>query len=64
MEPKTKMMNETELQNLVSCYINVEGYTDFRSIYSLLKQEYPGAFEPKMAMQVVRKVLMNERLTY
>lgn len=61
MEPKTKMMNETELQNLVSCFVNVEGYTDFRSIYSLLKQEYPGAFDPKMAMQLIRDALKREQ---
>lgn len=61
MEPKTKMMNETELQNLVSCYVNVEGYTDFRSIYSMLKQEYPGAFDLKMAMQVIREALKRKQ---
>ena len=61
MEPKTKMMNETELQDLVSCYINVEGYTDFRSIYNLLKQEYPGAFDPRMAMMLIRETLKREQ---
>lgn len=34
-------MTEAELEDLVACYINVEGYTDFCSIYSVMKQEYP-----------------------
>lgn len=48
-------ITEAELENLVACYINVEGYTDFRSIYSVMKQEYPGEFDHKKAMQVIKK---------
>ena len=54
-------MTEAELEDLVACYINVEGYTDFRSIYSVMKQEYPGEFDHKMALQVIRKVLKEVR---
>lgn len=56
-----EMMTESELENLVSCYINVEGYTDSRSIYNVMKQEYPGEFDPKMAMKVIRDTLKQER---
>jgi hypothetical protein len=54
-------MTEAELEDLVACYINIEGYTDFRSIYSVMKQEYPGEFDTKMAMQIIRRVLKEER---
>ena len=54
-------MTESELEDLVACYINVEGYTDFRSIYIVMKQEYPGEYDPKMAMQVIHKVLKEIR---
>ena len=58
--PKNQM-TEAELEDLVACYINVEGYTDFRSIYIVMKQEYPGEFDHKLAMQVIRRVLIEER---
>lgn len=54
-------MTESELENLVSCYIHVEGYTDARSIYIVMKQEYSGEFDPKMAMKVIRETLKEER---
>lgn len=50
-------MTESELENLVACYIHVEGYTDLRSIYYILRQEYPGQFDRKEALQVIRDVL-------
>lgn len=52
-----EMMTEAELENLVHCYINVEGYTDLRSIYDMMSQEYPGEFDRKVALQVIRRVL-------
>ena len=51
------MMTEAELENLVHCYINVECYTDLRSIYDMMSQEYPGEFDRKVALQVIRRVL-------
>ena len=50
-----------ELENLVACYINVEGYTDLRSIYYVMRQEYPGEFDPKEALSAIRKGLKEER---
>ena len=55
------MMTEAELENLVGCYIAVEGYTDLRSIFSIMCQEYPGEFDRKLALQVIRRVLKEER---
>lgn len=54
-------MSESELENLVDCYIHVEGYTDLRSIYYIMRQEYPGQFDQKIALQVIHKVLKEER---
>ena len=54
-------MTEAELEDLVACYINIEGYSDSRSIYIVMKQEYPGEFDHKLAMQVIRRVLKEER---
>ncbi|MBQ6578604.1 MAG: hypothetical protein IJL91_12830 [Bacteroidales bacterium] len=54
-------MTESELENLITCYIHVEGYTDLRSIYYMMLQEYPGEFDKKLALQVIRKVLKEER---
>jgi hypothetical protein len=51
------MMTKEELENLVDCYIHVEGYTDLRSIYSVMRQEYPEGFDRRMALQVISKVL-------
>ena len=50
-------MTESELENLVACYIHVEGYTDLRSIYYILHQEYPDQFDRKKALQAIHKVL-------
>ena len=55
-------MTESELENLIACYIHVEGYTDLRSIYYILRQEYPGQFDRKEALQVIHNVLKEERL--
>ena len=55
------MMTETELENLVGCYIHVEGYNDLRSILQVMSQEYPGEFDRKQALQVIRRVLKEER---
>ena len=56
-----RMMTEKELENLVGCYIHLEGYTDLRSIYIVLRREYPGAFDRKSALELIRKVLKEER---
>lgn len=55
------MMTQKELENLVGCYIHLEGYTDLRSIYNVLRQEYPGEFDRKRALETIRKVLKEER---
>lgn len=54
-------MTEAELVDLVTCYINVEGYTDLHSIYYVMRQEYPGEFDPKEALSAIRKGLKEER---
>lgn len=54
-------MTEAELENLAGCYINVEGYNDLRSILQVMSQEYPGEFDRKQALQVIRRVLKEER---
>lgn len=54
------MMTESELENLAGCYIHAEGYTDLRSIYLMIAQEYPGMFERKMALKAIHKVLREE----
>lgn len=54
-------MTEAELENLVGCYIHVEGYNDLRSILQVMSQEYPGEFDRKQALQVIRRVLKEER---
>ena len=55
------MMTESELENLAVCYIHVEGYTDLRSIYYPMNQEYPEQFNRKAALAVIRKVLKEQR---
>ena len=55
------MMTRTELENLVGCYIHLEGYTDLRSIYNILRQEYPGEFDRDLALLTIRKVMKEER---
>ena len=54
-------MTESELESLVASYIHIEGYTDLRSIYYIMRQEYPGQFDQKKALQVIHKVLKEER---
>ena len=58
------MMTESELENLAACYIHVEGYTDLRSIYNVMNQEYSGQFDRKVALAIIRKVLKEERNLY
>ena len=58
------MMTESELENLAACYIHVEGYTDLRSIYNVMNQEYSGQFDRKVALAIIRKVLKEERNSY
>ena len=57
-------MTESELENLAACYIHVEGYTDLRSIYNVMNQEYSGRFDRKVALAIIRKVLKEERNSY
>ena len=54
-------MTEAELENLVACYIHVEGYTDLRSIYIAMSQDYPGEFDRKTAFAVIIRVLKEEK---
>ena len=54
------LMTPDELRQLTACYIYVEGYTDLRSIYYVMSQEYPGEFERKQALQIIREVLKEE----
>lgn len=54
-------MTESELEKLAACYIHVEGYTDLRSIYNVMNQEYSGQFDRKVALTIIRKVLKEER---
>ena len=54
-------MSREELENLVACYTNAEGYTDIRSIYYVMRQEYPGEFDSKEALAAIRIVLKEER---
>jgi len=53
------MMTPKELQNLAECYIVVEGYTDLRSILSVMSQEYPGEFDRRQAIQAIRASLKD-----
>ena len=55
------MMTQKELLNLAECYIAVEGYTDLRSILSVMSQEYPGEFDRKQAIQAIHEALKAER---
>lgn len=50
-------MTDSELENLVFCYIHIEGYTDLRSIYYAMTQEYPGQFDRNLAIQVISRIL-------
>ena len=51
------MMTQKELLNLAECYIVVEGYTDLRSILSVMSQEYPGEYDRKQAIQTIHEAL-------
>ena len=51
------LMTSEELRQLTECYIHVEGYTDLRSIYIVMSREYPGEFERKQALQIIREEL-------
>ena len=57
--PLKEMMTPEELQNLADCYIAVEGYTDLRSILSVMSQEYPGEFDRRQAIQAIRTSLKD-----
>ena len=50
-------MTEEELAQLTAEYVVLEGYTDSRSILSVMSQEYPGEFDRRTAMKVICKVL-------
>lgn len=54
-------MTQKELENLVGCYIHLDGYTDLRSIYYVMRQQYPGEFDRKLALEIISKVLKEER---
>ena len=51
------MMTQEDLLDLAECYIAVEGYTDLRSILSVMSQEYPGEFDRMQAIQAIRLAL-------
>ena len=51
------MMTPKELLNLAECYIVVEGYTDLRSVLSVMSQEYPGKYDRKQAIRIIREAL-------
>ena len=53
------MMTPKELLNLAECYITVEGYTDLRSILSVMAQEYRGEFDRKQAILAIRNALIT-----
>ena len=50
-------MTQEELLNLAECYIAIEGYTDLRSILSVMSQEYQGEFDRKQAILAIRSAL-------
>ena len=53
-------MTTEEMRQLAECYINIEGYSDLRSIYIVMSQEYPGEFDRRLALQIIREVLKQE----
>lgn len=55
-------MAKDELKGLTKDYIDIEGYTDLRSILIEMKQEYPDQFDPKEAVMVIREALKEEGL--
>ena len=58
------MMTESELKDLVACYIHVEGYSDLRSIYTVMSQDYHGQFDRKTALLVISRTLKEEKKEY
>lgn len=54
------MMTDSELENLVFCYIHVEGYTDLRSIYYAMTQEYSGEFNRELALKIISRTIKEE----
>jgi len=57
--PNTSLMTDEELEALTYDYINLEGYSDLRSILSVMSQEYPGQFDRRQAMMAIHKVLIK-----
>ena len=55
-------MTKEELKELTKDYIYIEGYTDLRSILSVMKQEYPDQFDRKEAILAIREALKEEGL--
>lgn len=55
-------MTKEELKGLTKDYIYIEGYTDLRSILSVMKQEYPDQFDRKEAILAIREALKEEGL--
>ena len=45
------------LQIMRPTHFHVEGYTDLRSIYIVMSQEYPGQFDRKTTLAVIRRAL-------
>ena len=54
-------MTKEELENLAACYIHAEGYTDLRSIYYAMNQEYPGQLDRKTTLTAIRDILKEEK---
>ena len=57
----SSVMTEEELEGLAYDYINLEGYSDLRSILSVMSQEYPGQFDRRQAMMAIHRVLIKNR---
>lgn len=57
--PNPPIMTDEELEGLANDYINLEGYSDLRSILSVMSQEYPGQFDRRQAMMAIHKVLIK-----
>ena len=57
--PNPPIMTEEELEGLAYDYINLEGYSDLRSILSVMSQEHPGQFDRRQAMMAIHRVLIK-----
>lgn len=57
--PNPPIMTDEELEGLAYDYINLEGYSDLRSILSVMSQEYPGQFDRRQAMMAIHKILIK-----